>query len=137
MGLDFRKCHSCGKVYQYNGRPFCLDCIDQMDKAFEKVREYIYDHANASVEQVSKATEVDEKWIILFIREGRIQVKEAVLTCRQCGKPILSGELCEECKYKLSSKLSSVTKQKAAERSISRVEKTGKDKMHVGRLNKE
>ncbi len=76
---------------------------------FQKVKEFFRNHLRARLEEASRATGVERKAIIAFIKEGRLQVtlpqEEALqegLVCERCGKPIVQGKICEECKKKLS-----------------------------------
>jgi ribosomal protein L32 len=66
---------------------------------FIKVRDYLYENDDANIAQVSEATGVEEKIILEFLREGRLELKEPSidLTCERCGKPITSGRMCKEC----------------------------------------
>jgi len=71
----------------------------ELDEMYKKVRDYLYDHPNATMVEVSEATGVEEKIILEFLREGRLELKEPspVLTCERCGKPITTGRMCKEC----------------------------------------
>ena len=128
MATDFKKCQRCGTIFQSRGKPYCVDCLDLYDKEFETVRDYIYDHPNANVEQISSETEISSKTIFSFIKEGRITMHHPVLSCKICGKAIASGDTCEQCKANLLSKIQgSLPKREPAMKAKER----GKDEMHV------
>ena len=64
---------------------------------FIKVRDYIYQHPDASIKEISEKTEVDEKIILDFLKEERLSLRTAdgLLRCQQCGKPIEKGSYCQ------------------------------------------
>jgi hypothetical protein len=66
---------------------------------FIKVRDYLYENKNANIAEVSEATGVEEKVILEFLRDGRLELREPSLdlTCERCDKPITSVRMCKEC----------------------------------------
>jgi hypothetical protein len=84
-----------------------------MDEDFIKVRDYIYDHEKAEVEQIAEDTGVSTQMILHLLKEGRLVIGGAegsgggALVCELCNKPINSGRLCQECMAKFSSKIQS------------------------------
>ncbi|SFQ02976.1 MerR family transcriptional regulator [Caldicoprobacter faecalis] len=97
--MDIRNCKRCNRLFQYNGIKYCPSCVMELDEMFKKVRDYLYEHPDATIIEVSEATGVEEKIILEFLREGRLELKEPspVLTCERCGKPITTGRMCKEC----------------------------------------
>jgi len=75
-----------------------------MDDDFIKIREYLYEHDNAGIEEVSQATGVDRKVIFFLLKEERLIVGDEngcvnnLLTCEACKKPISTGRMCASCK---------------------------------------
>jgi ribosomal protein L32 len=72
------------------------------------VKAYLNDHANASVDEVSKANDVSPKQITQWIREERLTFAEGSMegiACESCGKMIRTGRYCEECKAKMANNL--------------------------------
>ncbi|HOA79460.1 MAG TPA: MerR family transcriptional regulator [Defluviitaleaceae bacterium] len=107
--MQVRNCIRCGKLFNYIGKPICYECIQQDEKDFEKVKEYIYDHPKATITEVSKQTGVSVKKITKFLREERLEVVDGSvgwLTCESCGADINTGRFCKECTLKLKNNLS-------------------------------
>lgn len=108
--MDVRNCRRCGKIFSYRGVHVCNDCIEQEEKDFEDVKNYIENHPGASTLEVSSETDVEIKTITRFLREGRleaegVQVIDSDLTCDKCGKPISMGRYCDDCTKKLQAEL--------------------------------
>lgn len=130
---NFRKCKSCGSIFNFMGKPMCPNCIKKMDEDFAKVRKYIYENPNARAEEISEETGVDTKTIMQFLREGRLELRVAdgSILCEKCGVPISSGRLCPTCSQNISNNMSSVL-PKAPEPKKHQQELTGlKSKLHV------
>ena len=90
-------------------RKLCQDCADKRDQEFLRVRDFIKSNPKVAVEVVCEATEVDERRVREFIREGLIQASELdgfPVECQRCGKPISRGVYCPICQQDLSSNLS-------------------------------
>lgn len=100
---NVRNCKRCGRVFTYTGKSICMNCLEEEQQDFEKVRDYLFKHHNSSTIEVSEATEVEVKVITRFLREGRLEseglklAEEDGLTCEKCDRPIGSGRFCETC----------------------------------------
>lgn len=131
------KCKICGKLYQPCGFPFCNKCMQEMDDKYKIVRDYLYDNPNATIEEVAQETEVVERMIVHFLREGRISMVNAsgLLRCETCGAPIKTGRFCAECTRKLESKLTKATKPETPQAQKSYMTQTERkaDKMYIER----
>ena len=109
------QCKLCKKLFQDNlGRgQFCPGCVKKMDDDFIKVREYIYQHELADVDEVSEETGVSVNVILHLLKEGRIMIGGSeddgggLLVCEMCKKPINAGRLCKACKANFSSQIKS------------------------------
>ncbi|MDD3840300.1 MAG: MerR family transcriptional regulator [Clostridia bacterium] len=97
--MNIRNCKQCGKIYAYTGSDLCPVCRKEEDDMFDKVREYIYSHPGANTLEVSEETGVEEKIILKFLREGRLELKTAGLglDCERCGVSITTGRYCSKC----------------------------------------
>lgn len=100
--MEIRNCKKCGRIFNHVvGACLCPRCKDDMEKKFAEVKEYIYDHPGVGVAEVSEAMEVSVNQIRQWVREERLQFAEGSvtdITCESCGKPILSGRFCKQCK---------------------------------------
>jgi hypothetical protein len=98
--MDIRQCRMCDKLFQYIGNPICLDCLDELDRMFIKVREYLHDHSEADISEVCENTGVDQKYILRFLKEERLSLSgpSGLLVCEQCKKPIETGRFCTSCR---------------------------------------
>lgn len=109
--MQVKQCRNCGKLFNSLGRSVCLECEEELDRQFRRVRDYLYDHPNADIAQIVKQTEIPERTILQFLREERLSLQggsaDGALVCEQCGKPIPSGKICVACRERLSSLLES------------------------------
>jgi hypothetical protein len=115
MSPKVLSCNVCGRLFQSLGPGYCPICAEAMDKAFAAVKEYLYMHEDATVVDIIKDAGVAEKYVLDFLKEGRLNIGSAqdILKCEDCGRPIPSGRYCDGCRDKLASALSSVvTKEK-------------------------
>ncbi len=105
--MDIRNCKMCGRIFQYNNIPYCHSCVLKREEMFVTVREYIWENPDANVPEVSEETGIDEKIILEFLREGRLELKkESIgLPCERCGAPIRTGRYCEKCTRELDVEL--------------------------------
>jgi len=128
--MNFVKCRLCREPFHSYGSKVCPACLEQVDKDFFTVRDYIYDNPDeASVDKIAEATGVKEKHIVYLLENDRLSVKGPLgdahggitktgLRCQICGRNISSGKMCENCKGALSKEfgaaLSSFDDKKAA-----------------------
>ncbi|HHW57516.1 MAG TPA: MerR family transcriptional regulator [Clostridia bacterium] len=107
--MEIRNCKRCGKLYTYTGIDLCPKCYRQDEEDFMKVRDYLDAHPSATMLEISQNTQVSTKKIMDFLKEGRLILSSTNinigLKCERCGKPILTGRFCEECRTKLSREL--------------------------------
>lgn len=99
--MDVRNCPECGKIYRYAGRTLCPKCIEEDEKDFLKVKDYLRQNRGASIVEISDETDVEETKVIAYLREGRLQLVPGqtgiILHCERCNAQILSGRYCEAC----------------------------------------
>lgn len=115
MALQYKQCKYCGTIFQSAGGNECPRCMKEKEEKFTVIKEYLYKNQGASVAEISAATGVDEKLILYFLRDGRLEMMAAdgSLVCEKCGTPIKSGRLCKKCSESLSRALGSVLPQKS------------------------
>jgi len=113
--MDVRNCKSCGKLFNYlNGPPLCTSCLKVLDEKFSVVKEYIYDHPGAGMQEVSDENEVTILQIQKWIREEKLSFSEDSLVgieCENCGVIIRTGKYCPSCKAKLVNNLGSIYRE--------------------------
>ncbi len=129
-------CIRCGRAFLWTGgRKICPKCLEEEEKAFEKVYNYLRDNPRATIKEISEATDVDEDLILDFIRQGRIQLKftdvAGKLRCKRCGAPISSGEYCPRCLKELERSLSQIRTELEKE-----AEKKERAKMYITEVMK-
>lgn len=97
--MNLKNCRDCGRVFAYTGSLLCSNCLDKLDQAFYKVREYLYKYPNANIDKISEETEVPRKTILQMLKEGRLELKAEAsgLTCRTCKAPVSAGLYCPGC----------------------------------------
>lgn len=132
--MDLRNCPECGKLFVYNHRNLCPECLKKDEEDFERVRDFINNNPRATLEEVSEATEVSTKNILEYLKEGRLMLRSnnvnILLNCEICGEPILSGRICEKCSSKFRRELISHKKS-------SFIDKDMKGKIHLSKLSRD
>ncbi len=109
--MELTNCKECGKLFSPQAREkVCPVCRQDEEKKYQKVKDYLWDNPNASVEEVHKATEVETDLIIKFVKEGRLVADgldvDILLDCERCGAPITGGRFCSSCLKELQEGLS-------------------------------
>ncbi len=115
--MDVQSCKECGRIFSASKPGVCPKCKQKEQEALNLVTDSLRDEPGQSVEELSENTEVEEKQIMQFIREGRI-ASDAIIgtvSCGRCGKPAesLAMRLCPKCKADLQ-KASSALMNKPA-----------------------
>lgn len=111
--MDVRQCRQCRKLFQYRGNPMCPNCLEELDKLFNKVRNYIYDNPSSGMDEICAETGADDATISMWLREGRLILSmdnAALLKCEGCGEPIRSGRFCEICAKSMKDRLESAAR---------------------------
>ena len=107
--MEVRQCDFCRMPYQSAGKKICGDCLLKLDEDFIEIREYLWEHDGADIEEVSEATGVSRKSIMYLLKEERLIVGDdtgrgcGILTCESCKKPISTGRMCANCKKEVMS----------------------------------
>ena len=117
--MDIRNCKKCNALMNYDGNPLCPKCMKEMEQKFLDVRQYIYDNPTATMVKVSEELDVPIQQIKKWIREERLAfAKDSGMSidCEKCGKPILTGRFCVDCRAAITDKFSSLYREPEAER---------------------
>ena len=107
--MEVKQCAFCRVPYQSMGGRLCSECLIKLDEDFVKIRDYLYDHDGAGIEEVSEATGVTRKVIFYLLKEERLIVGDEngnannLLTCESCKRPINTGRMCASCKKEVLS----------------------------------
>lgn len=112
---EVRNCKRCKRIFMFGGTgpQLCDECKRLEDEEFEKVRTFVRDFPGATVQEVSKETEVPTRLIYRFLKEGKLEVSEAspiALQCENCGARIKSGRFCIACSKRLANDMISAGK---------------------------
>ena len=117
--MDVRNCKICTKLFNYNGSSICPSCNKKMEEKFTEVKQYIRENPHVSIAQVSEETEVPMQQLKKWVREERLTFEKnsgMKLDCESCGRPILTGRYCKECKSKMANSFSGLYAEPAAEK---------------------
>lgn len=72
-----QSCKGCGKLFSFLPRGHCADCIDLREERYRSVREWLRDNPGASIIAACEATDISERLVAEFIREGRLEFVDA------------------------------------------------------------
>ncbi|MCR5272873.1 MAG: flagellar protein [Lachnospiraceae bacterium] len=107
--MEVTNCRGCGRLFNYiSGEHLCPDCKKKSEEKFKRVKEYVQENKNTTLEKIAEETETSLKLIKQWIREERLVfAKDSVagIPCENCGKLIRSGRFCEDCKKKMASNI--------------------------------
>lgn len=111
--MDLRNCKKCGRAFAYSGSEICSRCANDDVEDFKKVKDYLYDNPGATIVEVSEETGVEEKKILRYLRESKLEIREEdnlLLDCQRCGDAIRSGKYCDKCVIEMKKEFTSVLK---------------------------
>lgn len=94
--------------------PLCGNCQKALEDKFAVVKEYIYTHPNAGMQEVASENEVSTVQIQKWIREERLSFSDdsvVGIECENCGTQIKTGKYCKSCKDKLANNLGKAYKK--------------------------
>ncbi|MCI7130787.1 MAG: flagellar protein [Lachnospiraceae bacterium] len=114
--MEVKACRTCKRLFNYIAGPVrCPACSDALEKKFQKVKQYIWDHKTASLQEISEENDVSVGQLRQWVREERLCFTEdspVGLECESCGATIKTGRFCDNCKNKLSTTLMSAIPKK-------------------------
>ncbi|MEN1760810.1 TIGR03826 family flagellar region protein [Anoxynatronum sibiricum] len=137
MSNSLINCTKCGRAFMEDGNPLCRRCRTDADDDYKVVKEYVYDNPGATILEVHEATGVNEKQILIYLREGRLEIVDEnnfVLDCQRCSVPIRSGKYCEQCAHEMATELrSAITPKKKEPEAAKKTEKSQRMYVDVSR----
>lgn len=109
--MELKNCESCGAVFVDPVRNICRDCYYKEEEAYKTVYRFLSERKNreATVQEISKATGVEEELIYKFMKQNRLrasQFPKLAYPCDNCGVDIVEGRLCDDCARNLERDLS-------------------------------
>ena len=102
--MDMKNCSRCGKLYATSNPSLCPDCVDKDQVDFRKVRDFVKENPEVSIEVICEATGVDEIKILEYIRQGHLvsaDLRGPAIECVKCGKSISKGRYCVLCQQEI------------------------------------
>lgn len=113
--MEVKNCRECGRLFNYiGGQRLCPNCRQAVENKFNQVKQYIYDHREATMEQVAEDNEVTIAQLKQWVREERLCFSDdsvVGIECENCGAIIKTGRFCDKCKKEMANKLGSVYKK--------------------------
>lgn len=119
MGAKLRNCPSCGRLFLQTGNQrVCRDCYEKQLEEEERILSYVRDHPKTSIQKVCEALDVREITVMRMVRAGKFMpiTKDFSYPCESCGKPILTGRLCADCKKKIQKGIEEVAAHAKAQK---------------------
>lgn len=99
--MALRNCDECRQVFDsFGGARRCRTCLEESERQWKLVRDYVKTNPGVPLQQVVKATEVPERRIREFITCGLLEPASMSGTgyaCRRCSNLISSGDYCATC----------------------------------------
>lgn len=113
--MNIVTCQFCRKPFAAISGKICPNCMEQIDRDFIKVRDYIYENEKSNlrpnIDTIAEETEVSKQIIIHLVKEGRLIIDSpdgeggGLIVCESCKKPIKTGRLCENCMKAISNSI--------------------------------
>ena len=130
--MELRNCEKCGQLFTYDGiHKLCPNCREEEEDKFKKVKDYLWENPNSTINKVSEETGVDREIIVKFVKEDRLaseglEIETEELKCERCGASISHGTLCDKCRKELINGFSSKSKKESKKK-----KKDSKDDMFI------
>lgn len=110
--MEVRTCRNCGKLFNYlQGQPLCPACKRNLEEKYLEVKEYVWDHHSATIQEIAEDNDVSVKQIKQWIREERLTFSDKSpvgIECEKCGAMIRTGRYCEKCKSEMADNLQKI-----------------------------
>lgn len=98
--MNLRNCPECGHLFEFTVRDLCPDCVNKEENDYELIKSCLRHNPGAGILEISEKTEVSEKKIIAFLKNGRLILEPTnaiMLNCERCGRVIRTGRYCDDC----------------------------------------
>lgn len=103
------KCKKCGKLFSdASDSEMCGACNQEHFSPLDHVKAYLKDHEAATLEEISRDTQIDLQTVLMLYKEGQLVLMHElspILICESCEALIRSGRYCASCAKKTSSSL--------------------------------
>ena len=116
--MEMANCPKCGKLFSKTSSPLCVECSKVEEELFQKVKKYLEDNPNSSIQEISTANGISPKKVLRYLKEGRLEISnglKGVLRCTQCGKSISSGRFCDKCIIDFNHEMDTAAAKRKAE----------------------
>jgi len=109
------QCKLCGRPFVGNVGRICAGCSDDIERDYEKVRNYLYEYPNTKgISEINEKTGVKASIIQMLIKDGRIKITSGgAISCKICGRPVSSGRFCDDCKSTFVHEIMNTEKRQA------------------------
>lgn len=121
MSLGLTNCRKCGKLFHRISSPICPDCEKALEEKYQEVRQYIKEHEQTSIGEVSEEMDVSVEQIKKWVREERLYFKDpssAGIECLKCGVPITKGKYCSQCADQMANQFEASIHKKGSKQEI-------------------
>lgn len=111
--MNIRNCRRCGTVFSSEGEMICLQCRQEDEVDYKRVKDFLWEHPKTSLMELSDILQISTDKIKRFLRDGRLEVsgtENMLLACETCGNSISAGRYCEECRKKVKRDIGSLTR---------------------------
>lgn len=135
--MAIKNCKRCGKMYNYiAGDPICPECKEAREAKFQQVKKYVQDNKQASIPEIVRECDVDQKLINQWIREERLFFADdspVKINCEKCGCQIATGRFCDKCKKDTANVFNNASRRPEAPKADDGGGATGGPRMHTFR----
>jgi hypothetical protein len=103
--MELSKCVRCDRLFTKVKYPVCPACQPAEDREIREVQNFIRDHPQCTLAEVSDTLNVYLEDMERWIGDGRLTLvvrDPSQLKCVFCGVPILTGRICAECTEKMT-----------------------------------
>jgi ribosomal protein L32 len=107
--MNVVNCKACGRLFNVlSSETLCPQCSKKIEDKFQEVKQYLEEHPEASINELSSNCEVSVKQLKQWVREERLTFSANSvegIECEKCGKMIRTGRFCDDCKSKITNNL--------------------------------